>query len=107
MADGTLYFRGRLDRMLKIAGRRVDPHEVEAALVDHPAVREAAVIGREQARIGLRLRAYVATSAPCDPSTLRKHVASRLPPYMVPDDVVLLDALPRTATGKVDYRALV
>jgi acyl-coenzyme A synthetase/AMP-(fatty) acid ligase len=104
--DGMLYFRGRLDRMVKIAGRRVDPGEVEAALRAHPAVHEAAVTSGVQSRIGRRLVAYVTTTTPCERSLLRKYLAERLPPYMVPDDVKQLDGMPRTSTGKIDYTAL-
>jgi acyl-coenzyme A synthetase/AMP-(fatty) acid ligase len=107
-ARGTLWFRGRIDRMVKIRGYRVDPGEVEAALAAHPAVREAAVLPFADERLGTVLHGHVALLDPAagEPRALRKHVAERLAAYMVPERIVLHAALPRTATGKIDYRAL-
>ncbi|WP_437725224.1 AMP-binding protein [Sorangium sp. So ce861] len=105
-ADGLFYFRGRIDRMVKIRGYRVEPGEVEAALAAHPAVRQAAVIAVEDARFGKTLRGFVALAGDADDRALRMHLAERLPPYMVPETIVTLDELPRTPTGKIDYRAL-
>jgi acyl-coenzyme A synthetase/AMP-(fatty) acid ligase len=109
-ADGLLYFRGRLDRMVKVRGYRVEPGEVEAALASHPAVRQAAVITADDPRLGKTLRGFVARAleaaeAP-DERDLRVYLAERLPPHMVPDRIAVMDELPRTATGKIDYRAL-
>lgn len=110
-ADGLYYFRGRIDRMVKVRGYRVEPGEVEAALAAHPAVRQAAVIAIDDPRLGRTLRAFVAIEpgapgAPGDERALRLHLAERLPPYMVPDRITSMDELPRTPTGKIDYRAL-
>ncbi|WP_437999109.1 AMP-binding protein [Sorangium sp. So ce185] len=105
-ADGLFYFRGRIDRMVKIRGYRVEPGEVEAALAAHPAVRQAAVIAVEDARFGKTLRGFVALASDADERALRMHLAERLPPYMVPETIVTMDELPRTPTGKIDYRAL-
>ncbi|AUX28628.1 MULTISPECIES: AMP-binding protein [Sorangium] len=105
-ADGLFYFRGRIDRMVKIRGYRVEPGEVEAALAAHPAVRQAAVIAVEDARLGKTLRGFVGLAGEADDRALRMHLAERLPPYMVPETIVTLDELPRTPTGKIDYRAL-
>ncbi|XXY18679.1 AMP-binding protein [Sorangium sp. So ce216] len=108
-ADGLFYFRGRIDRMVKVRGYRVEPGEVEAALASHPAVRQAAVIAVEDPRLGKTLRGFVALTADsgdADDRSLRMYLAERLPPYMVPDKIVALDELPRTSTGKIDYRAL-
>ncbi|AGP33596.1 AMP-binding protein [Sorangium cellulosum] len=105
-ADGLFYFRGRIDRMVKIRGYRVEPGEVEAALAAHPAVRQAAVIAVEDARLGKTLRGFVALAGDADERALRMHLAERLPPYMVPETIVTMDELPRTPTGKIDYRAL-
>lgn len=115
--DGTLWFRGRIDRMVKVRGYRVEPGEVEAALARHPEVRAAAVVVCDDARLGKTLRAAVtlrpggelAAVPPGDPTaerTLRGYLAERLPPYMVPDRLRVLDELPLTTTGKVDYGAL-
>ncbi|WP_437279455.1 AMP-binding protein [Sorangium sp. So ce375] len=105
-ADGLFYFRGRIDRMVKIRGYRVEPGEVEAALASHPAVRQAAVIAVEDARLGKTLRGFVALAGDADDRSLRLYLAERLPPYMVPEKILAMDELPRTTTGKIDYRAL-
>jgi acyl-coenzyme A synthetase/AMP-(fatty) acid ligase len=108
-ADGLFYFRGRIDRMIKIRGYRVEPGEVEAVLGAHPAVRQAAVIVHEDARIGKTLRAFVEirpeAPAPVE-RDFRIFLSERLPSYMVPERVIGLLELPRTPTGKIDYRAL-
>ncbi|WP_437486127.1 AMP-binding protein [Sorangium sp. So ce1014] len=105
-ADGLFYFRGRIDRMVKVRGYRVEPGEVEAALASHPAVRQAAVIAVEDARLGKTLRGFVALAGDADDRALRMYLAERLPPCMIPEKIVTMDELPRTATGKIDYRAL-
>ncbi|WP_434045319.1 MULTISPECIES: AMP-binding protein [Sorangium] len=108
-ADGLFYFRGRIDRMVKVRGYRVEPGEVEAALASHPAVRQAAVIAVEDPRLGKTLRGFVALTADrgdADDRALRMYLAERLPPYMVPEKIVAMDELPRTSTGKIDYFAL-
>jgi len=107
--DGLLYFRGRLDRLVKVQGYRVEPGEIEAALVSHPQVQEAAVVVVDHSRLGKTLRGFVALSPKGEPPTaraLRQHVAERLAPYLVPAAITILDALPRTTTGKLDYPAL-
>ncbi|MFP5287041.1 MAG: amino acid adenylation domain-containing protein, partial [Thermoanaerobaculia bacterium] len=104
LPDGTLEFAGRLDAQVKVRGYRVEPGEIEAALVRHPAVREAAVLPWEAGGGELRLAAWVAGETSAD--ELRDFLAERLPAYMVPAAVVLLDALPVTPRGKLDRRAL-
>ncbi|MCP4658042.1 MAG: non-ribosomal peptide synthetase, partial [bacterium] len=115
LAEGTIEFLGRIDHQVKIRGLRIELGEIEAALAGHPAVRQAVVLARErertaQAGAGERwLVAYVVRreeAAEVDPSALRARLAESLPAYMVPSAVVVLDALPRTATGKVNRRAL-
>lgn len=109
-ADGLLYFRGRIDRMVKIRGYRVDPGEVEAALGTHPAVRLAAVVALTDPRLGKELRAFVELrpGSPEDTGerSLRVFMVERLPAYMVPTRVLVMAELPRTTTGKIDYKAL-
>lgn len=106
--NGLFLFRGRIDRMVKIRGYRVEPGEVEAALCQHPTVEQAAVVPHEDARLGRVLHAFVAIKkgAPVTDRDLRMFVAELLLPYMIPDKIFLLDDLPRTTTGKIDYRAL-
>ncbi|MGW6706053.1 amino acid adenylation domain-containing protein [Streptomyces sp. NPDC054956] len=120
--DGQLEFLGRADDQVKIRGYRIEPAEIEAALTAHPAVGRAAVLVRD----GRRLIAYAvlrpaavpqSASIPQPPpgqqsaaapeaGELREHLALRLPAYMVPDAVVLLDTLPLTVNGKLDTTAL-
>jgi amino acid adenylation domain-containing protein len=115
LADGTLDFLGRFDHQVKIRGFRVEPGEIEAALATHPAVAEAAVVAQPEpgGAVGLRLAAYVvprggvpAAEAEDLAGELRRHLAASLPSYMVPAGWALLAALPQTATGKIDRRAL-
>ncbi|GHF93091.1 non-ribosomal peptide synthetase [Amycolatopsis bullii] len=98
-ADGTLDFLGRADQQVKIRGFRVEPGEVEAVLTADPSVARAAVIARDN-----RLIAYVAPAG--DPVALRALLAERLPEYLVPSAIVVLDALPLNANGKLDRAAL-
>ncbi|MET0399016.1 MAG: amino acid adenylation domain-containing protein, partial [Longimicrobiaceae bacterium] len=107
-ADGVLEFAGRTDFQVKIRGFRVEPGEVEAVLAGHPGVREAVVAVRETAPGERRLVAYAtaAEGAELAPAAARAYLAERLPEYMVPAAVVVLEALPLTAHGKVDRHAL-
>ncbi|MEU0544990.1 non-ribosomal peptide synthase/polyketide synthase, partial [Nocardia sp. NPDC005978] len=109
--DAVLMFAGRADFQVKIRGQRLELGEIETALADLDAVRQSVVTvhtpgGSETG--GVRLAAYV-TAAPgrtAEPAAIRQAVAHRLPSFMVPDTVTVLDTLPLTVNGKVDRRAL-
>ncbi|MCY1022294.1 non-ribosomal peptide synthetase [Pyxidicoccus sp. MSG2] len=107
-ADGHLEFLGRIDDQVKVRGFRVEPGEIEAVLTEHPEVREAAVVPRDDASGGTRLTAYVLPAGAHPPSvtSLRRFLEARLPEYMIPAAFVALAALPRLPSGKLDRRAL-
>ena len=92
---------------MKIRGFRIELGEIESALLDHPEVSDAAVVARDDDTGGKRLAAYiVAASDDIDLDALRRRLAQRLPGYMVPSTISLLDTLPLDLTGKLDRKAL-
>ncbi len=106
MPDGGLEFLGRSDDQLKIRGFRVEPGEIAAVLNSHDQVRGSHVTARSHAN-GSRLTAYVAAGGTPPPVTeLRSMLAKRLPRYLVPHHIVVLDELPLTPHGKIDEKAL-
>ena len=108
-ADGTIEFLGRTDFQVKIRGFRVEPGEIEARLGAHSGVRDAVVVARTDVGGDMRLAAYFTAASAADPidaDVLRSYLAATLPHYMVPAAYVRLEALPLTASGKVDRHAL-
>jgi amino acid adenylation domain-containing protein len=105
---GELEFLGRIDQQVKLRGHRIELGEIEVTLKQHAAVREVAVVAREDGGRGKLLVAYVVPkeSAQTSAAELRKYLRERLPDYMVPSAFVLLDKLPLTLNGKLDRDAL-
>jgi len=102
-ADGTYTYCGRSDDMLKVSGIYVSPFEVEATLVQHPAVLEAAVIGTEDAEGLTKTKAFVVLKpgGQVDEAGLKAFVKDRLAPYKYPRFIEFVSELPKTATGKI------
>jgi amino acid adenylation domain-containing protein len=114
LADGTIEFLGRNDFQVKIRGFRIELGEIEARLAEHPAVREAVVVAREDTPGDKRLVAYYIASPLVDESEegtvgaeqFRSHLSASLPDYMIPAAFVRLESLPLTPNGKLDRKAL-
>ncbi|MGQ4390613.1 amino acid adenylation domain-containing protein, partial [Streptomyces sp. SAS_270] len=105
--EGSLEYLGRVDQQVKLRGFRIELGEIETALTGHESIVQATVIVREDRPGDKRLVAYlVAGEGGVDLNDLRRHVTSAVPEYMVPSAFVLLDAIPLTANGKIDRRAL-
>ncbi len=108
LTDGDIEFIGRRDEQVKVRGHRIELGEVEAALRAHTSVREAVVTLREEVAGDARLVGYLTAEGTDAPTAeeLRDFLRERLPDYMLPSAFVVLDALPLTASGKPDRRAL-
>jgi aryl carrier-like protein len=110
MADGPIEYLGRDDTQVKIRGYRIELGEIEARLTEYGGVREAVVVAREDLAGDKRLFSYYTTAidsaADLGPDALRRHLSASLPAYMIPVAYVRLKALPLTANGKVDRKAL-
>jgi len=105
-ADGYFVYAGRSDDMLKVSGQYVSPFEVEATLVEHAAVLEAAVIGVADADGLMRVKAFVVLKDPVQAGAglaeeLKQFVKARLAPYKYPRELDFIAELPKTATGKI------
>ena len=108
LTDGNIEFLGRLDHQVKIRGFRIELGEIETVLAERPEVSQVVAQVREDVPGDRRLVAYIVAEAGSDftLSDLRRHVKERLPDYMVPSAIVMLESLPLTPNGKVDRRAL-
>ncbi len=109
--DGYLWYQGRTDDVIKSSGYRIGPAEIESCLVKHPAVANAAVIGKPDATRGSIVKAFIVLQPGQQPSSqleedIRRHVRGRLAPYEYPKEIEFIDALPMTTTGKVQRKEL-
>ncbi len=109
--DGYLWYQGRSDDVIKSAGYRIGPAEIESCLVKHPAVANAAVIGKPDAVRGAIVKAFIVLQPGHSPTSnlieeIQTHVRGRLAPYEYPREIEFLDALPMTTTGKVQRKEL-
>ena len=110
-ADGNFWILGRVDDVLNVAGHRIGTMEVESALVDHPAVAEAAVVGKAHDLKGQAIAAFVTLregqkSTPELNQELREHVATKIGAIAKPDDIIFSADLPKTRSGKIMRRLL-
>jgi amino acid adenylation domain-containing protein len=106
LADGNIEFVGRLDHQIKVRGLRIELGEIESVLSSHPEIRESVVVVQQERAEDQRLVAYIVGEPSPTSRELRGYLRERLPEYMVPQVYVVLEALPLTANGKVDRRAL-
>lgn len=108
LPDGSIEYLGRTDHQVKVHGFRIELAEIQAVLLEHPAVRDAVVIAREDRLGSKRLVAYAVLfqSETVAVADLKGFLKERLPDYMVPSAFVMLDQIPLTSNGKVDRRAL-
>jgi len=109
--DGYLWYQGRSDDVIKSSGYRIGPAEIESCLVKHPAVANAAVIGKPDATRGAIVKAFIVLQPGQVASKqleedIRQHVRGRLAPYEYPKEIEFIDALPMTTTGKVQRKEL-
>jgi acyl-coenzyme A synthetase/AMP-(fatty) acid ligase len=107
-SDGSYQFVGRLDRQVKRRGFRIELGEIESALLTHEDILEAAVVVVEDGQKGVVIAAFIRLSAPgaVTLADLKAFCGRRLPPYMLPDRIVFLDAIAKGNRGKTDYLAL-
>jgi amino acid adenylation domain-containing protein/non-ribosomal peptide synthase protein (TIGR01720 family) len=108
LADGNIEYLGRLDFQVKLRGFRIELGEVETVLNQHPKVAQAVATIQENISLSehARLVAYVVPKSSLEESELRQFLASKLPSYMLPSIIVMLETLPLTTNGKIDRRAL-
>jgi acyl-CoA ligase (AMP-forming) (exosortase A-associated) len=105
--DGLIRFRGRDDAMIKVSGNRLSPTEIEEAAVASGAVREVVALGVKDERLGQTIKLIAVANGDEPETRLRAYLATELPAYMQPKEIVWRDALPLSPNGKVDRAALV
>ena len=105
-ANGWMRITDRLKDVIKSGGEWISSLDLEAALMTHPSVREAAVVGRPDDRWGERPSAYVVTDGAVEVAELREHLVGRVAKWWIPDDFRRVDDIPRNSTGKFDKKVL-
>jgi amino acid adenylation domain-containing protein len=106
LPDGNIEFLGRIDQQVKIRGFRIEPGEIETALKNHEAIKEAVVIDREEQDGSRSLCAYFTASRELTVSGLNHYLVTRLPDYMIPAYFIRVEQIPVTPSGKIDRQAL-
>lgn len=108
LPDGNLEFIGRVDHQVKLRGFRIELEEIEKLLHEHPAIKEAVVVMRENEKADKIVVAYIAIAAGMDitVTTIRVHLKEKLPAFMIPSSIVIMDDLPKSFNGKIDRNAL-
>jgi acetyl-CoA synthetase len=109
--DGYIWYQGRSDDVIKSSGYRIGPAEIESCIVKHPAVANAAVIGKPDEARGQIVKAFIVlqpghTASQALSDEIQAHVRGRLAPYEYPKEIEFIDALPMTTTGKVQRKEL-
>lgn len=110
-ADGYFWYKGRSDDLIKSSGFRIGPAEIEECLIAHPAIAEAAVVGKPDKERGSVVKAFVQLARGFTPSDtlteqLREHVRTRLAPYKAPREIAYVDGFAMTSSGKINRKAL-
>jgi acyl-coenzyme A synthetase/AMP-(fatty) acid ligase len=106
LEGGNYRFIGRRDNQIKSRGYRIELGDVEAALNAHPAVLEVAVIAVPDEMVTNRIVCFAAVSDDTGPADLQRFCGERVPAYMVPESISIVESLPKTSTGKIDRRSL-
>jgi acyl carrier protein len=106
LADGTIALSGRMDHQVKLRGYRIELGEIESVLLACPAVDEAVVTIRQDVPAEPVLVGYVVAKDGASVQDVRRHLEARLPAYMVPSALVMMETLPKTPNGKIDRKAL-
>ncbi|MCY8754650.1 amino acid adenylation domain-containing protein, partial [Bacillus inaquosorum] len=106
LGDGNIEYIGRADNQVKIRGYRIEPQEIEVTLMNHPDIKEAAILIRQDQNGEHELCAYYCSVQKLNAIDLRSYMASELPEYMIPAKWIWVDSIPLTPNGKVDQAAL-
>lgn len=106
LPDGNIVFMGRIDEQVKLRGYRIELTEVESILLQAPGVNQAAVLLQQDARNNKHLAGYLVVTGDFDKASVQSFLQARLPDYMLPSSLTILEALPLTPSGKVDKKGL-